>query len=52
MYSALWRLLPGPLWLRVLMALAVVALVLVLLAYVIFPWVSDVFFTPDVTIEG
>ena len=42
MYAALWRVLPGPVWLRilliVLMALAVVA---VLFTWV-FPWVDGI----------
>jgi hypothetical protein len=52
MYAAIWRLLPGPLWLRVLIALVLLVAVLALLAYVVFPWISALFFTPDVTVEG
>jgi hypothetical protein len=40
MYSALWRVLPGPVWARVLtLVLAAVLVVLVLFEWV-FPWVS------------
>jgi hypothetical protein len=41
MYAALWRVLPGPTWARVLMlVLAVILVVLVLFEWV-FPWVSE-----------
>lgn len=47
MYAALWRLLPGPLWLRVLLAVVVVAGIVALLMFVIYPWAAVVF-TPNV----
>jgi hypothetical protein len=41
MYSALWRVLPGPTWARVLMlVLSATILVLVLFEWV-FPWISE-----------
>lgn len=40
MYAALWRILPGPLWLKVLLCLALgLAAIAVLLLWV-FPWVE------------
>lgn len=40
MYAALWRLLPGPLWLKVVEALVLLALVIWLLLTVVFPAVE------------
>lgn len=51
MYAALWRALPGPVWLRVLIVVALVAVILWALAYGVFPWVSDVLLPQDVTVE-
>ena len=51
MYAALWRLLPGPWWLRVLILLIVLAAVLYALFWYVFPWVSP-FITPgEVDVE-
>jgi hypothetical protein len=38
MYAALWRVLPGPWWVRVLILLVMLAAVLAICVYVIFPW--------------
>jgi hypothetical protein len=52
MYAALWRVLPGPVWLRVVILLALAAGVLYGLFWHVFPWVSQ-FITPqDSTIGG
>lgn len=51
MYAALWRALPGPVWLRVLILLVLVAGILWALAYGVFPWVADVLLPQDVTVE-
>jgi len=52
MYAALWRLLPGPAWLRVLIVLVLLAAVLYGLFFYAFPWASQ-FITPqDSTIGG
>ena len=40
MYAALWRLLPGPTWLKVIEAVALVALGIWLLLTVVFPAVE------------
>lgn len=42
MYAALWRLLPGPLWIRVSLAVLIAAGLVALLALVIYPWVAAV----------
>ena len=41
MYGALWRVLPGPWWMRVLILLVLVAAVLYGLFFYVFPWVSE-----------
>ena len=51
MYGALWRVLPGPWWIRLLLVLALVAAVVTALVLWVFPYV-DQFVTPqDVTVE-
>lgn len=47
MYAALWRLLPGPLWLRVLLVVVMLAGIVALLMFVVYPWAAIVL-TPDV----
>ena len=51
MYAALWRLLPGPLWLRILLVIVMVALVLAALVLWVFPWVDTFISAPEVTVE-
>lgn len=40
MYSWIWRRLPGPLAVRVVTALVLVAAVVALLLFVVFPWLE------------
>ena len=42
MYAWLFRQLPGPLWVRTLISLALAAAALVLLVEFVFPWAADV----------
>ena len=51
MYAALWRLLPGPLWLRVILLLIVLVAVLYSLATWVFPWVQSFIDPQEVTVE-
>jgi hypothetical protein len=51
MYAALWRALPGPWWVRLVIVLVLVAAVLALLATVVFPFVSQFVSPTDVTVE-
>lgn len=46
MYAALWRILPGPWWARVLLLVGMVAVVIAALVFWVFPWV-DQFVTPQ-----
>lgn len=51
MYAFLWRLLPGPLWLRILLAVILVMLAMLLLVIVVFPWLNSFVNTYEVTVE-
>ncbi len=50
MYAWIFRHLPGPLLLRILVSLALIAAVLVLLAQFVFPWLSAITHLTDSTI--
>ena len=51
MYGALWRVLPGPVWVRVLLVLLLIAIVLAACLYFVFPWLNTFVNVPDVTVE-
>ena len=51
MYAALWRMLPGPVWLRVILVLLLVAAVVLALLTWVFPWVDGVVNPIEVTVE-
>lgn len=51
MYAALWRLLPGPLWAKTLLAAALLAAALYSLAAWVFPWVDQMIASEEVTVE-
>lgn len=51
MYAALWRFLPGPWWLRVLILLILFAAVLYGLFFYAFPWISAIVDPQEVTVE-
>lgn len=51
MYAALWRVLPGPWWVRLLILLAVAAAIVYALFFYVFPVVA-VWITPEeVTVQ-
>ena len=50
MYAALWRILPGPLWLRLLLLLALLAAALYSLITWGFPWVNTIVDNQEVTV--
>lgn len=50
MYAALWRVLPGPWWIRVLILLVLAAAVLYGLFFYVFPWVSTLLNAEAVTV--
>lgn len=51
MYAALWRALPGPVWVRILISLVLVAAVLLALVTWVFPWVDQFVAPQDVTVK-
>jgi len=50
MYAALWQILPGPIWFRVLLTLALVAAALFVLATGVFPWVETILNQQEATV--
>ena len=50
MYAAIWRLLPGPVWVRILLVLVLLAAVLYSLATWVFPWVDTMVNQQEVTV--
>ncbi|MDQ1596628.1 MAG: hypothetical protein QOI70_52 [Microbacteriaceae bacterium] len=40
MYGALWRVLPGPVWVRVLLMIALFLVILTVLVLFVFPWLN------------
>lgn len=51
MYGALWSILPGPWWVRVIILLVAVAVVLFCLQEWVFPFVNSLLPEQDVTVE-
>jgi len=51
MYAALWRILPGPWWVRVVVLLVLLAAVVYALFFHVFPWVSAFIVPEDVTVQ-
>jgi hypothetical protein len=52
MYGALWRVLPGPWWLRALILLVAAAAVVSVLVLWVFPVVQVFIEPPDATVGG
>ena len=52
MYAALWRVLPGPWWLRVIILVVAAAAVVTALVLWVFPWVQTVGAPQDVTVQS
>ena len=50
MYAGLWRILPGPWWVRVLILVVLIAAVLYGLLFYAFPWVSQFVNPQEVTV--
>ncbi|UIP57169.1 hypothetical protein DSM26151_00220 [Agromyces marinus] len=51
MYAALWRILPGPVWFRVILVIAILAGMIFVLFTWVFPWVDGIVNPIDVTVE-
>jgi len=50
MYAALWRILPGPWWVRVLLLLVLASVVVFALVEWVFPLIDHAI-TPEVTVD-
>jgi hypothetical protein len=50
-YAALWRILPGPVWVRILILIALIAVVLAVLVVWVFPWADQLINSQDVTVK-
>jgi len=51
MYSALWRALPGPIWLRIIILVLMAAVLLTALVLWVFPLIDSLTTNQDVTVE-
>ena len=51
MYAALWRVLPGPWCVKLLILLALVAVVLYGLFVYVYPWIAMTFVPDEVTVQ-
>ncbi len=51
MYGALWRVLPGPVWLRIILLLLLIAAMVFALFTWVFPWVDGILNPINVTVE-
>lgn len=52
MYAALWRVLPGPVWVRILVFAFAAALIVAALVEWVFPWASVTLLPQESTIDG
>ncbi|WP_419817959.1 hypothetical protein [Glaciibacter flavus] len=50
MYAALWRVLPGPIWLRIVFVLVLVAAVLFAVSTWVFPWIDQIITPQEATV--
>ncbi|MDZ8173158.1 hypothetical protein [Microbacterium xanthum] len=51
MYAGLWRILPGPWWVRLFLVLILLAAALYGLFFYAFPWISEYVNPQEVTVE-
>jgi len=51
-YAALWRVLPGPWWLRTLLLVFAATVLVIALVMFVFPWVDQQFFAPADPVIG
>ena len=52
MYAALWRILPGPAWVRILLFLLLLVAVVFALFTWVFPWVDGIVNPIEVTVDS
>ncbi len=51
-FPFVWRILPGPAWIRVILVLLLLAAIVVVLFQWVYPWFSVTFDIQEVTVEG
>jgi len=51
MYAALWRILPGPWWVRVLLLIIAAAAIVYGLFFYVFPWISPIIAPGEVDLQ-
>lgn len=51
MYGALWRILPGPVWWRIVQLIVLAVVVLVVLVLFVFPWLNGWVNVNNVTVD-
>lgn len=51
MYVALWKLIPGPLWVRIAIAVGAAVVVIAALMMFVFPWVDSFLAPREVTVK-
>ncbi|MET0726501.1 MAG: hypothetical protein ABWY36_09140 [Leifsonia sp.] len=51
MYAALWRILPGPVWVRILLVIVLLVAVLFVLSTWVFPWIDLIVNPQNVTVD-
>jgi hypothetical protein len=50
-YAALWRILPGPVWLRIILMLILLFAVIAALFTWVFPWIDSFIVDQNVTVQ-
>ena len=52
MYAALWRVLPGPVWVRVIILIVLAALAAAALMQWVFPWAANLLLPQESAVGG
>ena len=52
MYAALWRVLPGPIWVRILLVVILLVAVLAVLGTWVYPWIDVILNNEEATVDG
>jgi hypothetical protein len=51
MYAALWKILPGSRWIKILQVVVLAVIVLSVAVEWVFPWVASTFIQPETSVE-
>lgn len=52
MFQLLWRFVPGPVWLRIIVLLAAAAAIVYLLIAYVYPWAAQLLIVEESTVES